>query len=83
MSFVRTLWRRDVQRHIDENRDDEAVKDGSRKRICRPRKCWHCFQKHVDGSSVCPMAREEPVEWREMTKEVKSVGYRGVCVASV
>lgn len=37
----------------------------------RPRKCWSCTERHVDGDPVCPMARRDPERWEIMTKKVR------------
>lgn len=36
----------------------------------RPRKCWHCLGRHYGIDPVCPMAREDPRKWRQMTRKL-------------
>ncbi|KAF1915788.1 hypothetical protein BDU57DRAFT_573134 [Ampelomyces quisqualis] len=36
----------------------------------RPQKCWYCTERHYGIDPVCPMARQDPQKWRQITKNV-------------
>lgn len=36
----------------------------------RPQKCWYCTERHYGIDPVCPMVREDPNKWKEMTRKL-------------
>jgi hypothetical protein len=53
-------------------RHEENVINGKDRRgsTKRPQKCWYCTERHYGIDPVCPMARQSPENWRQMTKVV-------------
>jgi hypothetical protein len=44
----------------------------SRKRRRRDEKCWHCEKRHISKNPTCPLSRENPSLWKQLTRPVRA-----------
>jgi hypothetical protein len=47
------------------------MKARSRKKRRRDAKCWHCEERHISKNPTCPLARENPSLWKQLTRPVR------------